>query len=435
MAFNFGSTTATTTTVHGSAPTSVNTFVPGATVLAPTLTIPSYDEVFPNRSDSEKVGLLLRRVSAASDEQDAHLAGQELVDMMSNVGLGGQLQNTSTAQRLLLLPQDPTLQPVPADTGLRNRLLQNPTVLLWVTQSDGTKQQEGTLSPNMLQDICSIADDLQISEQAAICLYHKAYATGNVPHSSFVQKCLVGSKVKSECSVAWSAREIFFAQRPLALRTSLSLLQHRMEERTISSESACRATDSLLQAGWIENLVQLIRIYTNHIDLIMTSFSNSGTTETASQFWQKDVKLQSYYEERQMAAECLFFAAYHVQLTTDEVGSLIDLVMELTERSVVFDPLFDVPDPYVASPEAAMGELESSWFFQSNRKEKNPLSWQRELVTSCWTTGQPRLMRCYCTIVMSIVSALATRTVLMSRHTHTSNEFGMVSSHLLSQPR
>jgi len=396
----------------------------GAPVAA-TLTIPPYKELFPSQFVSEKVGSMLRE-STGTNEDGAHLAGQFLVSEFSICNTAG-----SIAQRLLQIDQDPTLQPVQPDMGLRQRLSQSPTVLLPIQQPDGTvRHQEATLTQEMLNDVCSIADDLQISEVAAISLYQQAAGRNEPFHSSFVKNCLQGTSVSVGHSAAWSAREIFFHQRPSLLKTCQQLLKLRLGEVDSDNNFVCRATDALLKNGWIKNIVQMVRNYTQRIDQLLeysnTAGGNVGTTTTPRQFWLGDVTLQSYYEERQIAVECLFFIAYHVQLTVGEVVILIDLVRDLSNASAVFDPLFDVPNPFCGDL-GSSSTTAVSWLNQFPRREKDPLAWQKELVKSCWQTGSPQLMRCYCTVAMAVVSALGNRAVLMDRNTHSPNSFGSVS--------
>jgi len=396
----------------------------------PTMTIPLFDQLFPGRSVANKVGSLLRTSTATTNGDTSLFDGQELIAALSNTQ-----DEKSIAQRLLLLHQDPTLQPVQPDQALRQRLAQNPTVRLSIEQQDGSVQlREATLAPNMLQDVFGIADDLQISEEAAICLYQQASASDKPFHSFFVQRCLKDSNVSAETTAAWCAREMYFAQSPLLLRTCLSLLQHRLGAGENASSSACEATDSLLQAGWINNFVQMVRICTQRISQVMASFNNSamganGTTSTTAQFWGGDVTLQSFFEKRQIAVECLFFAAYNVQHTVEEVGALIDLVQELTDASIVLDPLYDVPNPFEVTDDDAVGNSAAAapWLFHRPQREKDPLVWQQELAATCWKTGQPQLMRCFCTLVMTVLSALGNRAVLMDRNTHAPNTFGAVS--------
>ena len=417
MAFSFGGATSNPAPAPSPA-TNYAQAQPQLNAAAATLQVPSFDELFPNRSIAQKIGNLITR-STSANEHDAILAGQELKSVLNEQGV--------VRNRLLQIDQDPTLQPAQPDHALRQRLSQNPTILLPVQMHDGTvEHREATMTPEILRDVCSIANDLQISELAAICLYQQA-ASGNTPfYSTFVEKCLEGTTIAREDSAAWSAREIFFAQRRLLLRTCQSLVQHRLAERDSDKNLVCRATDVLLQNDWIKHIEKIVRVYSQRIDDIMKSYdntaesSNPGVTTATEQFWRGVVTLQCYYDERQIAVECLFFIAYHVQLTAEEVGILIDLVRDLSENSLILDPLFDVPDTYSSST------APSSFILQPARREKNPLAWQQELVKSCWQTGHPQLLRCFCTAIMAVVAALGSNAVLMDRSTHAPNSFRTV---------
>ena len=231
-------------------------------------TIPSFDEEFPNRSISQKIGQLLRYSTCTNDIDDTTIAGQELKAVLSVQG--------PVRQRLLHIDQDPTLQPAQPDLGLRQRLSQYPTVLLSIPQHDGTVEyREATLTPTILRDVCSIADDLQISEPCAICLYQQAASRNKPFHSSLVKNCLEETNITREDSIAWSAREIFFAQRILLLQTCRALVQHRLGEPDFDNNHVCRATDELLQNGWILRIIQLVRIYSQRINTISSSHNNT----------------------------------------------------------------------------------------------------------------------------------------------------------------
>lgn len=410
----------------------------------PTVTVPSYNEVFPGRSIWYKIDGLLQSSSASDGgSQDAILAGQEVIHI-----LNPSQHVDSVANRLLLLQNKYSiLETVQPDHPLRQRLAQHPVVTLTIDQVDGScLSQEASLTPTMLQDVCAIADDLQIPEIAAICLYQQAAAAEAPFRSKLVSDCLQRSTVVFEAtSIPWMAREIYVAQSPLLLRTCLALLQHRLREGgdDRNQNRVSEATDSLLQSGWIANLIQLVRNYTKRIDH-MTSTANapsghavvSGTAaqlsnESSAHFWRHEVILQTCFKERQLAAECLFFVAYHVQLKADEVVAMIDLVQDLTNGSIVLNPYTDVPDPFETSSDGSAWASNfnpataAPWLMQQ-LMEKDPLAWQRELAMTAWKTGQPQLLRCTSALLMAIVSALGDRAVLMDRTTHTPNVFGVV---------
>lgn len=413
----------------------------------PSVIVPSYDELFPARAIWYKIDRLLRASSANDDgSQGAILASQELIHILAQAQ-----QVDSIAQCLLLqLKKHSILDAVPPDNALRQRLAQHPLVLLSFDQDDGSiEHQEAALTPTMLRDVCEIADDLHISEVAAICLFRQAASAEFPFRSNFVRECLTHSTVVAEVStIPWLAREIYAAQSSLLLRTSLALVQHRLREgdgnRTRNPVS--EATDALLQLGWINNLIQLVQDYTSQINRMLAAGNEGraapGTTDphpsvSSSHFWRHEVVLQACFKERQLAAECLFFIAYHVQLIADEVVALIDLVNALTDGCVVMNPYSDVPDPYETLSAETTGashfysSAPAPWLLQQQQeqqKEKDKLAWQTELATSAWRTGQPQLLRCSSVLLIAIVSALGDRAVLMDRTEHVPHEFGVVRS-------
>ena len=103
-----------------------------------------------------------------------------------------------------------------------------------------------------------------------------------------------------------------------------------------------RATDAFLQAGWLGKLMEAVRSYSAQINGLV----NQDNPDTEAIFWGHTVTLQCLVQERQLAADCLFFAAYSVQLQSNEVTGLIDLVRELSNGLPVLDPYQHVPDPY-----------------------------------------------------------------------------------------
>lgn len=410
----------------------------------PTITVPPYKEIFPNRSIWCKISDLLHSLSAQDDySEDATLAGQELIHLLDSM----QLQEPRSIASGLLAPRSNQLilEPVQPDIALRQRLFQNPLIVLSIEHEDGSiLLQEATLTQSMLTDICSIADDLQITEVAAICLYHQASSAKAKFRSRFVQACLKDSTIvtKDDTSLAWMARDIFFAQSPLRIRTCLLLLQWRLREgnQDRSQNPVSEATDALFQSDWIGQLIRLVRDYTRRIDVTIAainahaaghgpSISNSlePCRENDSLFWRHNVVLRMCMKERQSTAECLFFAAYHVQLTVDEVGALIDLTQELSNGALILDPFTDVPDPYESAARENPSAGVAHWLMRdSSRSEKDQLNWQRELASAAWQTGQPQLLRCTCGIAMAIISALGDRAILNDRTSHLPNSFGTV---------
>ena len=97
-------------------------------------------------------------------------------------------------------------------------------------------------------------------------------------------------------------------------------------------------------------------------------FGTTNSTPPAHQPTKKNLDMEYALlgftqMQRQIASECLFYLAYHTQLTVGEVTSIIDLVKDLTNGSSsssigggggiggglpLLDPLLkDVPSPYM----------------------------------------------------------------------------------------
>ena len=119
-----------------------------------------------------------------------------------------------------------------------------------------------------------------------------------------------------------------------------------------------------------------------------------------------------------------------VEVKDGEVVSMIDLVRDLSDGLTVLNPYSDVPNPFESS------SLESTsaapWFLpHQEQREKDPMVWQKELVTTVWNTGLPQLLRCCSTTIMAVVSSLGDRAVLMDRETHAPNSFGKVRTTLV----
>lgn len=424
------------------------------------ITVPIYNDVLPARSVWYKVTSLLQiitsspssSVSALNNEiGDAFKAKQELIHLLQDLE-----SPNSFAQRLLLRNRtNSILEKVSPDNSLRQRLQQRPIVTLSIEQPDGTViKQEATITPSMLNDICMIADDLMIPEIVAMSLYHQA-ASSEVPFKSrFVQSILKNttgtSSISPEtASVPWMAREIYFSQSSLILHSCLSLLQNRLRENSDESSlnPVTEATDHLLQSGLIPNLIQIVRDYTQRIDTLLVENSEGRPipgnfvvsspptpNETSAHFWRNQVVLHACYSERQLAVECLYFIAYNTQMQGDEVVALMNLLRDITNNCIIFDPYTDVPDPMEVIPfgsgagTSTTFNLNSAapWLTQQPQREKDALAWERELVTTAMQTGQPQLLRCGCTILIAVFSALGNRAMLMDRTTHRPNAVGIV---------
>jgi hypothetical protein len=418
-------------------PTGANTAAGNVatTPLTPTITVPPYDELFPNQSIWNKITDLLHVLSAStSGTEEASLAGQDLIDILS------RSDQTNSIAYQLLHQRSPTgiLEAIAPDHALRQRLEQNPSVNLSVEQDDGSfSLQEATITHSMLTDICLIADDLQISEVAAISLFQQAASSKTPFRSKFVRSCLQSSNSVNEApelSLSWMAREIYAAQSPLLLRACLALLQHRLREgNSVRSQNpVTEATDALFSSGWIHNLIQLVLNHSTHSNNLMAAINTPSAQrqfQESSSFWRYDMALQLCYRERLLAAECIFFATYNLQMMEDEVIALVDLLRSLTNASRVLNPYTDVPDPFESLSAGSYDFAGTPWGVVTDQqiREKDPLEWQQQLAIGAWQTGQPQLLRCACIVLMANISALSDRATLIDRSTHLPNHFGLVS--------
>jgi len=342
-----------------------------------------------------------------------------------------------------------------------------------------------------------------------------------------------------------TARRLFFHERSALLSTVYNLIRHRVEAYTTlvsnedhddddnidrgnnkssSTSAVLVATDQLVTNGLVDNLIKTVRELTGVMEGIANGLRNGGgagagaasntttpppggptgfgtgmfgstttttTTTTAqptSTLSNKKKNLDMEYAllgftqmQRQIASECLFYLAYHTQLTVGEVTSIIDLVKELTNGSSssssgggggssglpLLDPLLmDVPSPYLedglttttmmmgggigssSSSTNAASAATSSWYQQQLQQQqqqqqyqqgwnqlppppttmpkmKDAKEWNDELITNLWGRGQPQLLQCVSTLLMSITCAFDSRHVLVNRESHGPNSFGV----------
>ena len=100
----------------------------------------------------------------------------------------------------------------------------------------------------------------------------------------------------------------------------------------------------------------------------------------------------------------------------------------------------DVPFPYREDSSSLGNSSQSSNYFgvasmggfrqplhhhQPTPKLKDPREWEQELVTDLWKRGQPQILQCVSTLVMSVICAFDARHVLVNRDNHGSNDFGI----------
>jgi hypothetical protein len=205
-----------------------------------------------------------------------------------------------------------------------------------------------------------------------------------------------------------------------------------------------------------------------------------NTTSPPIQIHDADYCLYEFtYQQRYIACQCLFYLAYHTQLEMGEVTHLIDLLRDLTNGQnmggfggglLILDPIRDIPDPYVLSwsdkgdssaniNQAFQGSI--SMTPQQRRSEKNEVEWRQELIKSLWSvkgltqatvttstefqghemfratnlksygssvevigSGKPQLMQCTGLLIMTIICALDTNSILMDRKSHRPNSIG-----------
>ena len=382
-----------------------------------------------------------------------------------------------------LLLQPPLLPAAAPDMAFRQQLTARPSVLV--------RGQEAPLTRPMLDEVFALADDLHITEQKALVLFAEAMQMPPsscraaleeqlteplIPPSSSLSPNTGGAGAASsnntslEHDVPRVARELYFHEQRLYLRTILMLLKARLQNRQGNASAyVIQGTDGLLQAGLVSNLIKVVRDYTSqHIDPLTahllaqsqtppqdttTAFSSSSMAPFDRKLIFDRVRWKFSLQERQTAAECLFFIAYHVQLPQEEVASLIDLIKDLTNGLptaatttavasgtsagglTLLDPFHDVPNPY-EDPPITQDQQAAAWMrhYDNNNiplapsmlREKDPFTWQEELIVTSMGTGQPQLLRCVSALIMATLCALDGRNALLDRNTHQLNSFGTV---------
>jgi hypothetical protein len=401
----------------------------------------------------------VQQATRLDDYDQSAMAGQELVHLLSGGSGGVDIKDAAIA---VSLQSPPALTYTAPNMNVRQQLVTTRTVFLEGTgtgQGNSADGQEAGMTERMLKDVFDLSDDLRVSEAQALSLYARVsrpeerMVLANCIESPWVPSMnnkASSSKAPSlaaqlQHSVPLAARELYFYERSLHLQTLRMLLQHRLQDNE-AGRAIVEATDSLLQNGLLDNLMRLIRDYSSkindmHQEIAQRKARGVQHTATAADLQQHERQatfVQVHYDfavsERQVAAECLFFVAYHTQLTEPEVVALIDLVQELTNGDVnsngkspglvILDPFADVPDPF---KDAAPTMASQVWPFQNASpplQEKDPLAWQKELVEKTWETGLPQLLRCVSTLVTSVICALDARNVLQDRITHQPNVFG-----------
>jgi hypothetical protein len=304
----------------------------------------------------------------------------------------------------------------------------------------------------MLKLIIKLADELRISELDAMALYDEASKAGTrirlqtLVQKSFVENALNGSIDTLDLgnNVFRAAQELYFYERSCALKAIHLLMQSRLEQTTV----VVAASDQLINANLVGNLVGLVRDWTRLAEELERELSNPSTstqnvfgllrpapTQNPVETRSAKVLLAFAHGERQAASECLFFLTYHTQCTADEVASLIDLVKDLTNGTSetsglpLLNPILNVPSAF-HDPAPATGNPWGAPFTSAlpPLREKHPVEWEDELTNDMWKQGgKPQLLQCVSSLVLSVVCALDSRHELIDRDTHAVNFFGKVN--------
>ena len=364
-----------------------------------------------------------------------------------------------------------------------------------VTLSD----KPASITQSIAKDVLCLSDELHLSVSDAVALFAEANAlvTRNEAESKeleddFVEVLIRNGKMglgdeKSDSEtnkqalqqreedispVIQTARRLFFHERAALLSTILDLVRYRIEatENLNGTSPIIVATDQLLQSGLVTNLVASIRelndmtrelrrdlknatVESSRMRIMggantaapsggnsFGGFGANATPSTAQIGPNLDMKcalLGFTQMQRQLAAECLFYLAYHTQLSAEEVCSLIDLIKDLTngnqstndEGLPLLDPLVkDVPKPYeedsIATFDWQRQQHYGAWNKSLSVKAKSEKVWKEELVSILWARGQPQLLQCISTLIMSFTCALDAQHTLMNRQNHGPNLFG-----------
>lgn len=418
-AFNFAATS-TANTPAAPAPSGLfaptTTTGPGAPAAAaatgPQLVqVPLFDDTFPGHVLWQKVRPLSQRALRGES-----LAGQELLQILSDADKDGDKSLGS----LLLKSFQVWKNNRTVNDNLRRQLAQQREVVL--------RGKTATLNEAMLREIIQIADELCLTETEALSLY-----------------AMARENAASHVNVCAFARTMYFEERSQFLKTLLFLMQNRLE--AADGSLYLQATDALLQKNLVPNLLKHIQEYSKRIHVLgaqindieksagfatatlsaMSISSSSSVTdqrkEVASSHWKFGI------HERQRAAECLFFIAYQTQMEVSEIEALIDAVQFLTNPSQdwpgmpVLHPVEDAPSAYDENdPTAASHSFPP--FASTLRREKDSLEWQKDLIARCVASGQVALLRCVSTLVLTGITSMDTRHVLLDRRTHASNASG-----------
>jgi hypothetical protein len=355
---------------------------------------------------SEKLEELVS--TALEDTEDGVLAGQALALLMAD----GKTQSHLTDVSPIVYCNSP-------NTAIRQQLQQRPLVYL------ESNQQEASLTESMYHDIVKLSDDLKLDETHVLSLY----AHMSVDHVRAELESRFG--VPDEAlmrNIPLAVETLYWHEQALPLITLRSLLQHRL--RAEPGHVVLQVTDDLLQDKLWQSLLEWVRVATRRITEWNAELSRleppatHGTSPQSAHAQTLSRHARFHVEQRQLAAECLYFWAYFTQLEATEVAALIDLAKELSNELPVLDPYIDVPSPVIASDPTAVSSPWRPFGTTMHALEKDPLTWQRELIQqTCKTTHVDRL-QVISTLVVAILTSLDSRGLKHNRKTHCANDFG-----------
>ncbi|CAJ1964991.1 unnamed protein product [Cylindrotheca closterium] len=395
----------------------------------PTVTTQDFDTIYPNLQIWQQI----QKFSTAQGDSDEGFLGKQ--DLHHCI--------TTNQAKLHPLPAEWT----PPNNGLRQQLTSNPTVS--ITNPDTGNTETTKLTSKNLERILRLASDLKISEANAVSLYaHVSRHLGAISSLSVPNyMAIVGMETKKYGDASLLARNFFFYQQGLQLQTLLFLLQSRFQ----NAPSVLEATDALLNSDLVGKLIKVIKAHTQQIlQLQQEMGAKKNQFEASIQHLAQNLQQQHLQgtaaggngkkqlptfasvhllfcqQERQIASECLFFIAYHTQMTPIEMAGLLDLIKDLSDMLPTLSPFTNVPSPF----EAAGDPAQNGWPSSSNvpftyaLKEKDPLKWQRELVELTNETGQTQVLQCISLLIVAAISAMEARQVLYDRDIHGPNSFG-----------
>ena len=354
---------------------------------------------------------------------------------------------------------------------------------------------EASITPSIAKDILRLSDELHISTVDAVALFAEANALvvrneeRHELEDNFVDVLIRNGKMGIEnnkiieskttqmkqhdadlSTVVQAARHLFFHERAALLTTVVDLVRYRIQaaEEMNNTSPIIVATDQLLHSGLVTNLVATIRELNDMSRELRQGLKNAvaqkrrqveattnatsfgggfyggpgGNTVSAVAPSEKNLDMEFALlgftqMQRHLAAECLFYLAYHTQLNANEVASLIDLIKDLTngnpsvndEGLPLLDPLIkDVPNPYKEESIGAFNwqqQQHYGWNKSLPLEAKDEKVWKEELISKLWARGQPQLLQCVSTLIMSVTCALDARHTLMNRQNHGPNTFGV----------